>query len=107
MDDSDIRNDPDFQAWERDVMENLVPALEDSALTMSLLPSSTRPDAKYAVELGMSILLDKPIMLVAQEGQFVPPKLAAIADEIIWVDYEQPDEVRARINAAAERFLSD
>jgi hypothetical protein len=44
---------------------------------------------KFALELGFSIMLDKPIIAVVGHGAKVPAKLVQVADSIIEMD---PDE---------------
>jgi hypothetical protein len=58
--------------------------IRDSAIVCSLVPE--KPDAKYAVELGMSLMLDKPIVLVVPPGRRVPERLVRVADLIIDAD---------------------
>lgn len=79
-------DDPDAQGWIRHVRKTLVPMLDDSAISVMLGPDVGDADVKFAVELGMSILLDKPIMVVALPGRRVPDKLRMIADEIVTAD---------------------
>ena len=43
----------------------------------------TRADMKYALELGLSIMLDKPIIAVVTPGTQIPAKLMQVADEIM------------------------
>jgi hypothetical protein len=78
----DIENDPDFKAWAKEVKENLVPKLEQSPITISIAPRGPG-DIKYAVELGLSILMDKPIILAVMPGTTIPDKLRRVADEIV------------------------
>ena len=85
--DYDYSHDPDFKAWAADVHENLLPKLNASAFTVSLVPEG-EADVKYAVELGLSIMLDKPIVLVATEGQPLPERLLRVADKVIYADFK-------------------
>lgn len=97
--------DPDMQAWARNVSEQLVPLLRDSAVTVSLVPDKAGlDDVKMAVELGMSIMLGKPIVLVVFPGRQVPAKLIQVADEIVEVDEEMSDPAsHQRLASAIER----
>jgi hypothetical protein len=102
---NDIENDPEFKAWKQDVQENLIPKLLDSAITISLVPEG-KPDVKYAVELGLSIMLDKPIILVVAPGTKVPAKLVKVADDIIEVDWKgNPAKGQRAIQDAISRFV--
>lgn len=56
--------------------------IEGSRLTVSLVPQGPA-DIKFAVELGLSIMLDKPIIAVVEPGQEIPGKLRAVADRIV------------------------
>lgn len=74
--------DPDTEAWMAHVLDEVVPKLEDSDATVSLVPEG-ETDIKFAVELGLSIMMDKPIILVIRPGTPVPAKLAKVADGIV------------------------
>lgn len=85
---------PDSKAWLDDVAENMVPKMMDSVMVMSLVTDS-EPDVKFAVEIGMAILLNKPLLAVVIKGSVVPPKLRLIADEIVEVDLDTKDGKQA------------
>jgi hypothetical protein len=78
----EIRDTPEFQGFESHVREHVLPAMDASAVIMSLVPEGD-PDIKYAVELGLSIMLDKPIIAVVTPGTRVPGKLVKVADVIL------------------------
>lgn len=98
----DILTDPEFLAWAKGVQEDLVPKLQDSALCVSLVPNGPT-DVKFAVELGMSIMLDKPILALVQAGTKVPERLVRVADRIVEYD---PDNM-AGAAAAIQQALAD
>lgn len=70
------------------VSEGLVPKLEDSSFCVSLCPTQGphKVDAKFAVELGAMIMLDKPIIAVVNPGTPLPKKLELVADKVVWAD---------------------
>lgn len=74
-----------FEQWARRVLDDLVPKIRDSAVTVSLVPTN-EADVKYAVELGLSIMLDKPIILLVRPGTRVPERLIRVADRIVEFD---------------------
>lgn len=74
--------DEDFNAWAKDVQDDLVPKLEQSGVVLQLVPTGPT-DIKFAVELGLSIMMDKPIIALVHEGTVVPAKLLAVADKVI------------------------
>lgn len=81
----DVWNDPDVKSWMAGVAEELVPMLAGSDLNVSLVKGgkAAETDVKFAVELGFSIMMDKPILAVVLDGKPIPPKLLKIADGIL------------------------
>lgn len=71
--------------WVDHVRDELIPKLRQTRMVVSLLPSG-EIDVKFAVELGLAILLDKPLIVVVGPGSRVSRKLANVADEIVEAD---------------------
>lgn len=63
--------------------------LDESAFVMSIVPKEHDVDVKFAVELGASIMLDKPIIAVVLPGARVPNKLRLVADRVVEADIDQ------------------
>lgn len=102
---SDYENDPEFIEWAKRVKRELVPKLADSACTISLVPEG-EPDVKFAVELGLSIMMDKPLILVVRPGTKVPDKLALIAADIVEVkDWNNTLAVSLQVGEAIGRLI--
>jgi hypothetical protein len=76
----------DWEAWVKDVDEELYPRLSRSNAFISLCPVTGKPDAKFCVELGMAIMLDKPVIVVVAPGSVLPKKLNRVADRVIVAD---------------------
>lgn len=74
--------DPSAKLWVQEVLDKMVPAMKDSALVASIVPSE-EGDVQFWVELGASIMLNKPIIAVLFGDRDIPPKLKLIADEIV------------------------
>lgn len=100
---SSIYDDPDFRAWELAVMTNMLPKLASSSATVSLVPGG-RTDAKFAVELGFSIMLDKPILAVVLPGAEIPDKLRLVADLVVEADMGTEEGGKA-VQQAITAFL--
>lgn len=81
-------DDPQAQGFIRGVLEDMVPKLRESMFTLQLVPDDAG-DVKFWVELGASIMFDKPILVILPHGVTCPPKLALIADEVV----EMPEQV--------------
>ena len=84
-------DDPQVQRWVAHVRHQVLPMIERSALSAIVTPSG-EPDIKIAVELGLSILLDKPLLVMVAPGQHVPAALRRAADRVI----EGPAAVQAQ-----------
>lgn len=105
----EIESDPEYQEWKKEVEENLVPRMQQSAVCVSLAPRG-ETDAKFAIELGMMIMMDKPIILVKEPGQVVPAKLLAVADEVVevdWSDKAQTATAQQKMAEAMDRMTGD
>lgn len=79
---TDPFTDPGWLDYAEHVINDLVPKIRGSAATVSLVPKG-KTDVKFAVELGLSIMLDKPIIAVVAPGTRVPAKLIKVADAIV------------------------
>jgi hypothetical protein len=108
---ADFENTPesrDFVEWHDfvgQVRTGLIPLLKGTACTVSVVPQGSL-DVKFAVELGMSIMLDKPIIAVVQPGTKVPERLVRVADRIIEGDARTP-EGAAKIQKAVQGVLAE
>lgn len=92
------------RAFQQAVSEGLVPKLENSSFAVALCPieGPHKVDAKFAVELGAMIMLDKPIIAVVAPGTTVPRKLEQVADKIIFADLQDDDASEKIMSAVRE-----
>lgn len=93
----DVWDNPIGKEWRERMNRDLRPMIEDSAISITIAPGD-KPDAKVAVELGFTILLDKPILILAPRGRHVPERLRRVADAVIFGEPSEP-KVRAQIMA--------
>jgi hypothetical protein len=102
---------PDWEDWSRRVRRELIPRLQNTRVMLNMVPeNSLDADVKYAVELGLAIMLNKPIILLVQPGTRVPERLVRVADRIIEADMHDPIvrvQVADRIKAALEEIDPD
>lgn len=96
------KDDPEIQAWARGVLKDLVPKISESGCTVSLMPRG-ETDVKFAVELGFSIMLDKPIIAVIEPGQQIPARMLRVVDEVVEGPLDAPD-FHERLRAAIDRI---
>ena len=99
-------NDPQAQDWLHHVKTHVLPMVEDSTMVISICPPADKVDIKFSVELGLSIMLDKPIIAVVRPGQEVPAKLAQVADRVFVGDITTP-RGRARFMEMLQRFRDE
>jgi hypothetical protein len=84
--------DPEWQAYVTRTQTELVPMIEGSSIGLSIVPRNPEDvDIKFAVELGLMIMFDKPIIMVVAPNQLIPEHLRRVADEIVVHDPEHPD----------------
>lgn len=100
----------EFREWARHQAGEVLPAMEDSAMVMSIAPTG-KPDPKFCVELGFALMLGKPLILLADKRAApIPDKLRQVADEIVEVDLSSDDPAvaardRATVQAAMARVM--
>lgn len=107
---SDWLGDPDARAWVKGVLDDMAPKMAESAYVMQLVPTGehSEGDVKFWVELGASIMMDKPILAVIVEGQKVPEKLKLVADRIVRVPPGPPDDTWGdRLRVGLEQMNRD
>jgi len=98
----------EWDAYADHVLNEMLPKLKDSAYVMQLVPEDGRGDVKFWVELGASIMLDKPVMAVVFERAEVPEKLKLVADLIVRVpDGASPKRMAQIITHGLERMQAD
>lgn len=102
---SDYADDPQFRDWAERVRVHVLPKVSASALTVSLVPTG-ETDIKFAVELGLSIMLDKPIIAVVQPGTRVPERLIRVADRIVEADVYS-EQGRERLQEAIGKAMAE
>lgn len=83
----DWEQDAGWQEFVKRVREDALQKIMGSAVVMSIVPTG-EPDIKYAVELGLGIMLDKPLVLVVMPGTGIPERLRRVADKIVYADVD-------------------
>ena len=84
----DFSHDPQFKAYVARAQTELVPMIERSAVGISLVTKS-EVDIKFAIELGLMIMLDKPIITIVSPGEEVAEKIRLVSDADLATDEGQ------------------
>lgn len=101
---SDPWQEPGAEEWVKHVLDEMAPKLAISAMVAALVPGDGKTDVKMWVELGASIYLNKPIIVILLGDQPCPPKLELIADEIVRCPEGIDTEASAELQEAVERI---
>lgn len=67
--------------------ESTAKLIAQSSVVVSCVPHG-KPDIKYAIELGLSIMMDKPIIVVAPPGRELPAALQRVATRVVIADLD-------------------
>lgn len=104
----DIFDNPEARAWAQHALDDLVPKLRESAATVSIVPDEAGiDDIKFALELGLTIMLGKPLIVAVTPGRQVPESLARVADRIVELDFDRPADTAARIQAVVTELVGE
>jgi hypothetical protein len=102
---SDPWQDPTTKAWVRHVLDDMLPKLQSSGAVISIAPGEGEADVKYWVELGASIMFNKPLILTVFGDRPVPPKLLAVADEVVRLQDGVDPEGSRELAEAVKRVM--
>lgn len=101
------RREPRVSDEERRFFEHarrvLVPMMADSGIYLGIAPDG-EPDVKFALEFGLAVLLDKPLIFVVLKGRTVPSKLRRVADAIVEVEDLDDPKSQDRIAAVLKEW---
>jgi len=73
-----------------------------SAAFISIAPRPEELDVKFCLELGLAIMLDKPIIVVAFDDRDVPERLRRVADRVVETDIDTEAGARKLAEAINE-----
>lgn len=102
----DVLNEPSFRRFAEKWMRETAPLIRQSAYSIVVAPGeSSLRDVKLAIEIGYSIMMDKPLIVMVPKGRrHHAPKLMRIADKVIEADLSDPED-SARAQAELKAYL--
>jgi hypothetical protein len=104
MSDDDPYDSEDWRSFVEHVRKDTLRGIVGSRAVISLAPAG-EPDVKLAVETGLAILLDKPIIAIGTDGAPIPPGLRRVAHAIVEVDDMDTEAGRAELAAQLAAIL--
>ena len=101
------RDDPfagrDWKKFETSIRRDMIPQMKGSSTVLLIAPDIGADfDVRFAVQIGATVLLEKPLLVILPKGRTPPPKLERIADRIIHAD---PGD--AHVQDEIKRFMAD
>lgn len=96
-------DNPEFRKFAERVEKELVPKIQDSSVFISITPASKeKVDVKFAIELGLAIMYDKPIIACIQPGTKIPEKLSRVVEKFVELDLKDPTQASRLTDAINE-----
>jgi hypothetical protein len=95
-------------AFSPDVLKYLktnVEKLSNSHAYLGIVTPNFLEDTICAFQLGLAVMMDKPIILIVDEGTEISGKLKSIADEVYYVDMKDNAALEKTVNILAADFL--
>lgn len=100
---SDWERDPAWLEFVDHVRRDAMRKIAGSDAVVSIAPGpGNEGDVKFAVELGLSIMFGKPIIVVVPPGVEPPGKLREVADAVVEADLDLEEGQRALAEALRE-----
>lgn len=78
----DFRSDPQWRAWADHVRDNVVGRILASTHIIAVVPERA-DDLQFAAEVGLAMMLGRPLILVIAEGRGLPVKLGEVAETVV------------------------
>lgn len=97
---------PEWRRYAEQMVSSTVPAMKDSKLFVSMGPTGDDPDVRMATELGLALLLGKPLVFIVEPGQKLPPALVRVADKIIYGEIQHPN-TRKQLKEALDEIVPE
>lgn len=85
--------------WGKKATDATLPKLKESNVFLGLATMNYAKDPLCVLQIGYAMMLDKPIMLIADRSQPIPKKLLKIADQIEYANLEDPKDVERATQA--------
>lgn len=88
--------------WLRAAVDRNVEPMRQSAMFVSIATKNFIKDPLCALQLGMAILMDKPIVIIADKNEKMPEALVKIAKVIEKVDFDNKADFERAMTSVGE-----
>lgn len=89
-----MKRTPELDAWLDEASKNSLPKMQQSGTYMGVVTSDFLKDPLCALQLGYAMILDKPIVLIADKNLKIPASLTKIAKVIERVDINNKNDMK-------------
>lgn len=100
-----MTDNKEFEEWMNKVVENSGPKIAKSAVYTGLYSKNFVKDPRCALELGMAMFLDKPIAIIAMDGEPIPENVKKVATIIEHVDSKVPGDMKRAVGKIAQMVI--
>jgi len=100
----------EFKRWAKRISERSGEAIEKSQAYVSLFTTDYKQSPQCALELGIAIMLDKPIGILALDETVIPENLKRVAIAIEYCKKDEPEsqrEASRRLMAKVKEVVGD
>ena len=96
--------DKETMHWLRKVAESSGEGIEKSKIFLSIFSKSYKEEPECALQLGIAVLLDKPIYLVVPHGVEIPENIKRLAKGFEYFEFGNEESLKAATLKLIERF---
>jgi len=91
-----------YKEWMHRVIKDSGSKIADSKVYLSLFSEGSDRDPQCLLELGIAMMLDKPIVVVATEGVKIPENLRKVAVIVENVDSSIPSDMKRAMRSVGK-----
>jgi hypothetical protein len=88
----------------QEIADASLPGIRSSALVISVLSGNVDP--QLCLQIGAALLMDKPLILTAVQGAWIPARLRQLADVVIEGGSLSDPEMREKLQAAIQQVMT-
>ena len=89
----------EWDEYSEQVIRDMLPKMKSSEVVVSIATGKDKADVKLAVEIGFCLLLGKPLVLMVDQAEKLPPGLLRAADEVVYGEIQHPKTRQAMVEA--------